>query len=560
MAKGARGSSRRKANRAGGAPQGETTRAGKAAKTPAAGKAPGAKAAPASKAPPAKAAKGLSEPAPASRSRRKAEPAPEPVESRKARAKAPAAEPGPAEERPGKRRAKGVTPLVEVEPEPVPSELMESHAQAAGRAEIEAMLRGSVEQDDDDDLEVAAEPQNDDDDAALQAGLNALNAEVEALAELVSRERESGLEPLSDDGGGEESGDEAELAAGADDEYFAEELDDFDAAEELAALDGEVDPKPEDTRPAGTRETMRDVSRVEAGPPLAARAVGALVLARDVVGGSLGGGGLGKLWGAARGLAKAVSTGLGASGSREVDEYGKDPDLADALSPVASFLYERYWRVTVEGAELLPDGAAIIVANHSGALPFDGPVLSQAISRERPELREARWLVEDQIFHAPFFGTLFNRLGAVRACPENALRLLSEKRPVIVFPEGAQGTGKSFRERYQLKRLGRGGFAKLAVRAGVPIIPAAVVGAEEALPLLGKLPGRMFGLPDLPLIPGPLPAKWSIRFGEPIPTHSLGPAAAEDLHEIQRVVEQTRAQIEGMLQALLSERRSIFAG
>jgi 1-acyl-sn-glycerol-3-phosphate acyltransferase len=288
--------------------------------------------------------------------------------------------------------------------------------------------------------------------------------------------------------------------------------------------------------------------------------MGALVLAREVVGNSLHGGGLGKLWGAARGLAKAVTTGLGAAGSREVDEYGKDPALTEALNPVSAFLYERYWRVTVEGAELLPEGAAIIVANHSGALPFDGPVLSQAISRERPELREPRWLVEDQIFYAPFFGTLFNRLGAVRACPENAQRLLSEGRPVIVFPEGAQGSGKSFRERYQLKRLGRGGFAKLAVRAGVPIIPAAVVGAEEALPSLGKLPGRMLGLPDLPLFPGPLPAKWSIRFGEPIQTAALGPAAAEDLREIQRLVEQTRAQLEGMIQALLQERRSVFGG
>jgi 1-acyl-sn-glycerol-3-phosphate acyltransferase len=480
--------------------------------------------------------------------KREAEPAP--VESRKL-------EPPP-EARPRKGRGKAKAPA-ELEPEPTPSELMESHAQAAGRAEIEAMLRGSVEGEDDADDAEEAEAEGasplDDDEAALQAGLNALNAEVEALAELVAREAGAGTEAEAAEPEPEDEDSERELAPGGDDEYFADETDGIDATEELAALDGELEPEP-----AGYRETMRDVSRVGDSPPLAARAVGALVLARDVVGQSLSGGGLGKLWGAVRGVAKAVTTGLGASGSRDVDEYGKDSELTEALSPVSQFLYERYWRVTVEGAELLPDGPAIVVANHSGALPFDGPVLSQAISRERPDLREPRWLVEDQIFYAPFFGTLFNRLGAVRACPENAMRLLSERRPVIVFPEGAQGTGKSFRERYQLKRLGRGGFAKLAVRAGVPIIPAAVVGAEEALPMLGKLPMRALGLPDLPIMPAPLPAKWSIRFGEPITTGSLGPGAADDLREIQRLVEQTRVQIEGMLQALLGERRSIFAG
>jgi len=320
-------------------------------------------------------------------------------------------------------------------------------------------------------------------------------------------------------------------------------------------LEAEVLPPevPEEPSPSDPLEAMG-----EARPSGLASA---LVLARQVAGAALQGGGtLGRVFGAARGLAKAVTTGLGASGSREVDEYGKDPELTLALSPISDFLYERYWRVSVEGAFQLPRGPAIVVANHSGALPFDGPILSQALLRERPDLPEARWLMEDQIFYAPFFGTVFNRLGAVRACPENALRLLSEGRPVIVFPEGAQGTGKPFSERYQLKRLGRGGFAKLAVRAGVPIVPAAVVGAEEALPLLGKIPARALGLPDLPITPGPLPAKWSIRFGEPIDTAALGAGAAEDFKTIQSLVERTREEIEGMLRTLLSERRSVFGG
>src|SRR5204863_8460715 len=135
-----------------------------------------------------------------------------------------------------------------------------------------------------------------------------------------------------------------------------------------------------------------------------------------------------------------------------------------------------YVRVTVEGADRVPAGACIIVANHSGALPLDGPVLHHALKRERSDLPDARWLVEDQIFHAPMLGLLMNRLGAVRAHPENAVRLLEEGRPVIVFPEGFLGISKPFTQRYQLKRFGRGGYVKLALKASVPIVPCAIVG------------------------------------------------------------------------------------
>jgi 1-acyl-sn-glycerol-3-phosphate acyltransferase len=187
-------------------------------------------------------------------------------------------------------------------------------------------------------------------------------------------------------------------------------------------------------------------------------------------------------------------------------------------------------------------------------------VLQQALSRERPDLQEARWLAEDQVFHAPMLGTLMNRLGAVRACPENALRLLDELRPVIVFPEGIQGLSKPFAQRYQLKRFGRGGFVKLALRTGAPIVPVAIVGAEETVPLFGKLPASFLGIPYLPVTPPPLPARWIIRFGDPISMGDLPPEAAEDLSQVQRLTERTRESIQGMLQALLKDRRSVFAG
>ncbi|MFL5358920.1 lysophospholipid acyltransferase family protein, partial [Archangium sp.] len=252
--------------------------------------------------------------------------------------------------------------------------------------------------------------------------------------------------------------------------------------------------------------------------------------------------------------------GFGWGGGTAIDEYGKDAALGGVMQPVLDFLYERYWRVSVQGASHVPAGPVLLVANHSGALPFDGPMLQQALSRERPDLQEARWLAEDQVFYAPMLGTLMNRLGAVRACPENALRLLDELRPVIVFPEGIQGLGKPYAQRYQLKRFGRGGFVKLALRTGAPIIPVAIVGAEETAPLLGKIPAGFLGIPYLPVTPPPLPARWTIRFGDPIGVGELPPEAAEDMSQVQRLTERTRESIQGMLQALLKERRSVFAG
>jgi 1-acyl-sn-glycerol-3-phosphate acyltransferase len=293
---------------------------------------------------------------------------------------------------------------------------------------------------------------------------------------------------------------------------------------------------------------------------LGSRFSGLLAIAKDVAFQALASEGLGKTLGSVQGLLGAALTGIGVGGGTAIDEYGKDAALGGVMQPVLDFLYERYWRVSVQGASHVPAGPVLLVANHSGALPFDGPMLQQALSRERPDLQEARWLAEDQVFYAPMLGTLMNRLGAVRACPENALRLLDELRPVIVFPEGIQGLGKPFAQRYQLKRFGRGGFVKLALRTGAPIVPVAIVGAEETAPLFGKIPASFLGIPYLPVTPPPLPARWTIRFGDPISVGELPPEAAEDMSQVQRLTERTRESIQGMLQALLKERRSVFAG
>lgn len=294
-----------------------------------------------------------------------------------------------------------------------------------------------------------------------------------------------------------------------------------------------------------TRDQVYDARRVD--EPSSLQKVAIDVLGRAVV--------------AAAGLVKAVRAGLGAAGAVDLDAYGKDETLGDALEPITDFLYEQYWRVQVSGAERLPRGPCILVANHSGALPWDGPVLHEALRRERPELHGARWLIEDQIFYAPVMGTLLNRLGAVRANPENAVRLLEEHRPLIVFPEGIHGMQKPFADRYQLKRFGRGGFVKISLQTGAPIFPVAIVGAEETSPLLARIPTTLFGVPYLPLSPLgpiPLPAKWHIRIGAPLTPDDLRAAGDDESVRVQRGTELTREAIQGMLESLLRERPGAF--
>jgi 1-acyl-sn-glycerol-3-phosphate acyltransferase len=261
----------------------------------------------------------------------------------------------------------------------------------------------------------------------------------------------------------------------------------------------------------------------------------------------------------AQGLAAVLRTLLGrATAETRVDGFGRDEALVSKLQPLADAVYDGWFRVTVEGVEQVPRGPCLLVANHAGALPIDGPVLHHALKRNRPELAPARWLLEDQVFHAPGLGVLWNRLGAVRASPENAHALLEQGAPVIVFPEGFQGLSKPFAERYRLQRFGRGGYVKIAARARVPVVPVAIVGAEESVPLLAKLPGGVFGLPFLPLTLPPLPARWFIRFGAPVSLEDAGPAAADDLAWVQRTNEAVRDGIEAMLKALLERRGGVF--
>jgi 1-acyl-sn-glycerol-3-phosphate acyltransferase len=260
--------------------------------------------------------------------------------------------------------------------------------------------------------------------------------------------------------------------------------------------------------------------------------------------------------------------------SEEVDEFGLDPKYEARYKPFFDFLYKHYFRVDTKGTENIPDqGRCLVVSNHSGgALPYDGIMLRTTVRREHPKKRELRWLAEDFIYYLPFVGAVMNRLGAVRACQENAERLLNHEQLVAVFPEGAKGTGKLYRERYKLQRFGRGGFIRLSLRTRTPLIPCAIIGAEEANPMLYRVEymTKALGIPYLPITPtfpalGPLgllpaPTKWKIRFGEPIRFDEYGPEAADDEILVGRLSERVRGIVQGLIDKALAERKSIWFG
>jgi 1-acyl-sn-glycerol-3-phosphate acyltransferase len=259
--------------------------------------------------------------------------------------------------------------------------------------------------------------------------------------------------------------------------------------------------------------------------------------------------------------------------SEEVDDFGFDPVYEERVMPIFNFLYERYFRVECRGVGNIPAaGRCLVVGNHSGTIPYDGAMLKVAVKREHPSQRDVRWLAEDFIFHFPFLGSFSNRVGAVRACQENAERLLRQEALVAVFPEGIKGIGKLFKDRYKLQRFGRGGFIKLCLRTHTPVVPVAVVGAEETHPMLLRIHSLadMLGLPYIPITPtfpwlGPLgllpaPTKWKIVFGELQSFEGYGPEAADDEILVGQLAEQVRSTIQAMLDRSVGERQSVWLG
>lgn len=273
-------------------------------------------------------------------------------------------------------------------------------------------------------------------------------------------------------------------------------------------------------------------------------------------------------------LARTASESRGAEPRRtDVDRWGRSEHFRALTRRVYEPIYSKWFRVEWEGWEHLPEtGGALLVANHAGAIPPDAPSIMHGIERDLK--RPVYGLAENLFRKMPVIGTLWSRSGGVAAHPDNAYRLLhDEQQLVLVFPEGTKGTGKQYSERYRLRRFGRGGFVEIAMRAGVPVIPIAVMGAEEAMPILFKSPrlAKAMNLPYFPitanmLVAGPLglaayfPAKFKIRVLPPV---YFDVPANQERYSRSRVMEESeriRRVVQDALYDMLRTRQSVWFG
>jgi len=260
------------------------------------------------------------------------------------------------------------------------------------------------------------------------------------------------------------------------------------------------------------------------------------------------------------------------AGRYHEDEWGFDEEFAEAVYPFFEFLYDYWWRIEATGVENVPaHGRALVVSNHSGSLfPFDATMLVGSIMKEHPLPRWPRPMVLNWAFELPFLSFFMRKVGGVPASPFNAIRLLEQDEIVMVFPEGVKGTGKPFSERYRLQRFGRGGFVEVALRTGSPIVPVAVVGAEEIYPKIAdsQLLAKLLGAPFVPITPTlpwlgplgliPLPSRWRIEFCEPIDVSEYPPEAADDRALLFEISERVRDTIQEQLYEALVRRGSAF--
>jgi len=259
--------------------------------------------------------------------------------------------------------------------------------------------------------------------------------------------------------------------------------------------------------------------------------------------------------------------------SEEVDAFGFDPIFDRFVRPVFEFLYTKYWRVETFGISNIPkSGPCLMVGNHSGSLPYDATMLKMAVLKEHASHREVRFMVEDFLFHFPFLGSMMNRFGGVRASQENAQQLLQAQMPVVVFPEGVKGLGKLYRDKYHLARFGRGGFIRLCLRTGAPLVPVAFIGPEEIHPMMARETffASMLGIPYVPITPTfpwlgpagliPLPSKWFIHILPAIDLSEYGPEAEKDRVLVYRLAQRVKNQIQEVIVEQLKTRRSIWFG
>jgi len=259
-------------------------------------------------------------------------------------------------------------------------------------------------------------------------------------------------------------------------------------------------------------------------------------------------------------------------GEYTTDAFGMDAELVELVRPFSGFMYRSYFRVSAEGLDHVPSaGRALLAANHSGVLPWDGVMIASAVLEEHAAPRVVRVLYAPSALALPGLPRALETFGQVCDTSANVLRLLDDDQLACVFPEGINGLGKLFNARYKLARFRRSGSVALALQTGAPLVPVAVIGAEETYPMLADAQplAQMLRLPFFPITPLfpwlgplgliPLRTKWSIAFGEPITTAEYGPDAATDPLLTARLCAQLRERIQSMIDQQLAARASVFS-
>ena len=250
-----------------------------------------------------------------------------------------------------------------------------------------------------------------------------------------------------------------------------------------------------------------------------------------------------------------------AAGADEYDCFGGHPRGVETAFAVTRGLYDFWFRVRSRGAENIPaDGAAVIAANHGGTLPFDAFMLHADVLRETHPPRVPRTVMDRFVPLLPFYGTMVARGGGINGTRLNCEHVLDSGHLLVVFPEGTEGIGKPYSERYQLQTW-RVGHVELALRHRAPVVPAAIVGSEEQMPTLFKLDNfHLFGAPYLPVpaTPFPLPVRYHIRYGEPMPLHEEYDGDPRDPEILADAARRVKERVQTMIDEMLEERPGVF--
>ena len=233
-------------------------------------------------------------------------------------------------------------------------------------------------------------------------------------------------------------------------------------------------------------------------------------------------------------MAELIGQGNGEAGGAAL-ERGPcvDRALLRKMYPFADALLRvGYFSVDVVGGEHIPrEGRFDFAPNHAGWFPLDGFVLGYAVTQAIGLERLPMFAVHDAALAAPVLGRFLRRCGALPASwfrrPE---RLPADIESLVIFPEGARGNTKPFWEAYRMREWSRG-FVRTAIARGSSIVPVALLGTEESMPVAWQLKavepllGAAIGIPLAPL---PLPARFKVVFHEPIPMSRYGPDKLTD--------------------------------